>query len=184
MIIRLKNILLFQALMLLSWSTLAQDNVARLTLLIGSHIEFNFNSIADYQNGKQITNGSTIGVTMSEILPAVLTGWHIDVQTFLGATDFTDNSGGGVLLPSETIQIEATDASGNLGTATFTGLQDLSAGGATLMSTNDLAHVPANPNTHQINLSYECGMTVANNLLGTNGGYYTIEVEVILIPDF
>lgn len=163
-------------------SVKAQDNYARLTVLIGSHIEFNFNSLDKYNSGMQITDGTTLGVAIGEIAPAVMTGWHLDVQTWMGATDLTGSTG--ATLPSETIQIMATDANGNLGTAIFTGLQDLTAAGATLMSTNDLADVPADPNTHQINITYECGMTAANNLLGATADYYTIEVEFILIPDF
>jgi len=160
----------------------AQDNVARLTVLIGSHIEFNFNTLDNYNNGIRIEDGTTIGITMSEISPAILTGWHIDVQTFMG--EVTINGSGGNTLPLNAIQIEATDANGNLATATFTGLQDLSvAPGALLMSTIDSAHLPADANTHQIDLTYECG--IANgSLLGQVADYYTVNVEIILIPDF
>lgn len=160
----------------------AQDNYARLTVLIGSHIEFNFNTLDKYNNGIQIPDGTTLGVAIGEIAPAVMTGWHLDVQTYLGATDLMGSTG--ALLPSETIQIEATDANGNLGTAVFTGPMDLTAAGSTLMSTIDLTDVPANPNTHQINITYDCGTTPATNLLGATADYYTIEVEFILIPDF
>ena len=68
----------------------AQDNVARLTVLIGSHIEFNFNTLDNYNNGIRIEDGTTIGITMSEISPAILTGWHIDVQTFMGEVTIED----------------------------------------------------------------------------------------------
>jgi hypothetical protein len=38
-------------------------------------------------------------------------------------------------------------------------------------------------NTHQIDLTYECG--IANgSLLGQVADYYTVNVEIILIPDF
>lgn len=160
----------------------AQDNYARLTVLIGSHIEFNFNSLDKYASGIQIPDGTTLGVAIGEIAPAVMTGWHLDVQTFLGATDLVGSTG--ATLPSETIQIEATDANGNLGTAIFAGQIDLTAAGGTLMSTNDLTDIPADPNTHQINITYDCGTTPATNLLGATADYYTIEVEFILIPDF
>ena len=160
----------------------AQDNVARLTTIIGSHIEFNFNSLDKYNTGITVTNGTTIGITMSEIAPAVLTGWHLDFQTWMGQP--TIDGAVGNTLPLNTIQIEATDANGNLAAAVFNGLQDLAVSpGNTLMSTTDLAHRPADANTHQINLSYECG--IANgSLLGQSSDYYTVEVEVILIPDF
>jgi hypothetical protein len=161
---------------------LAQDNTARLTTLIGSHIEFNFNSIDKYRNGIRITDGTTLGVSMEDLTGGTLTGWHLDFQSFLSQP--TIDGGGGNTLPLNTIQIEATDASGNLGTATFNGLQDLAiAPGNELMNTIDPAHIPADANTHQINLTYECG--IANgSLLGSTADYYTIEVEVILIPDF
>ncbi len=160
----------------------AQDNYARLTVLIGSHIEFNFNTLDKYNTGIQIPDGTTLGVAIGEIAPAVMSGWHLDVQTFLGATDLVGSTG--ATLPSETIQVEATDANGNLGTAIFGGPRDLTAAGATLMSTNDLSDIPADPNTHQINITYDCGTTPATNLLGAVADYYTIEVEFILIPDF
>lgn len=165
-----------------SLKVVGQDNTARLTTLIGSHIEFNFNSIDKYRNGIRVTDGTTLGISMEDLTGGTLTGWHIDVQSFLSQP--TIDGGGGNSLPLNVIQIEATDASGNLGTASFNGLQDLSiAPGNELMSTTDPAHIPANANTHQINLSYECG--IANgSLLGSTADYYTIEVEIILIPDF
>ena len=178
----MRKLLLLSLLGFTSFISFSQDNVARLTVIIGSHIEFNFTSLDHYNTGLTITDGTTIGITMSEIAPAVLTGWHIDVQTFMGQA--TIDGSGGNTLPLNTIQIEATDANGNLATAAFTGLQDLSvAPGATLMSTIDPAHLPADPNTHQINLSYECGIA-AGSLLGEVADYYTVNVEVILIPDF
>ena len=160
----------------------SQDNVARLTVLIGSRIEFNFNTLDHYNNGIRIEDGTTIGITMSEISPAILTGWHIDMQTFMG--EVAINGSGGNTLPLDAIQIEATDANGNLATASFTGLKDLAvAPGVLLMSTVDPAHLPADPNTHQIDLTYECG--IANgSLLGQVADYYTVNVEIILIPDF
>jgi len=162
----------------------AQDNFARLTTMIGSHIEFNFNTLDKFNNGVRITDGTTLAITMQNLpAGAAVTGWHIDVQSWL-AQPTIDGAGGNVL-PLNTIQIEATDANGNLAGSTFFGLQDLAiAPGATLMSTAGFgANVPADPNTHQINLSYECGIG-NGSLLGSTADYYTVEVEVILIPDF
>ncbi len=173
---------MFCCLFFISLIGVAQDNTARLTTLIGSHIEFNFNSIDKYRNGIRIQDGTSLGISIADLTGGTLTGWHIDVQSFLSQPSIV--GGGGNTLPLNTIQIEATDANGNLSGATFSGLQDLSiAPGNELMSTTDPAHLPANSTTHQINLSYECG--IANgSLLGSTADYYTIEVEIILIPDF
>lgn len=160
------------------------DNFARLTTIIGSHIEFNFNTLDKYNNGITITDGTTLAVTMTDLPTAnTVVGWHIDVQSYLAQP--TIDGAGGNFLPLNTIQIEATDANGNLAAATFFGLQDLAvAPGATLMTTPGLGvDVPALPNVHQVNLSYECG--IANgSLIGSVADYYTVEIEVILIPDF
>ena len=176
------SFLLFLCLYAFHLDGVAQDNSARLTTLIGSHIEFNFNSIDKYRNGIRVQDGTTLGISMTDLTGGTLTGWHIDMQSFLSQP--TIDGGGGNSLPLNVIQVEATDANGNLGTASFNGLQDLSISpGNELMNTNDPAHIPANSNTHQINLSYECG--IANgSLLGSTADYYTIEVEIILIPDF
>lgn len=175
--------LMFASLLLFTKKIKAQDNEARLTVLIGSHIEFNFNTLDKYTNGIRIPNGTTFGIHMVDLTGGTLLGWHIDFQSFL-AQPTIDGSNIANTLPLNTIQVEATDANGNLGTAVFTGLQDLAISpGHTLMSTTDPAHIPANENIHQINLSYECG--IANgSLLGASSDYYTVEIEVILIPDF
>ena len=180
----LKTPLFFLTLLFLihNSTVMGQDNTARLTTLIGSHIEFNFNTIDKYRNGIRITDGTTLGISMEDLTGGTLIGWHLDVQSFLSQP--TIDGGGGNSLPLNVIQIEANDASGNLGTATFNGLQDLSiAPGNELMNTTDPAHIPANANIHQVNLSYECGIG-NGSLLGSTADYYTIEVEVILIPDF
>lgn len=159
-----------------------QDNVARLTVLIGSHIEFNFNTIDKYNNGITFTDGTTFGITMTDLTAGTMTGWHMDFQSFLGQPTIDGN--GGNTIPLNTIQVEATDANGNLASATFNGLQDLAVSpGNELMSTTDPTHIPADPLTHQVNLSYECG--IANgSILGQTADYYQVEIEVILIPDF
>lgn len=179
----LKVVFFFVIVFNLNFIGKAQDNEARLTVLIGSHIEFNFNTLNKYNTGIRIDNGTTFGIHMVDLTGGTLTGWHIDFQSFL-AQPTIDGSNAGNTLPLNTIQVEATDANGNLATATFTGLQDLAvAPGNTLMTTADPAHIPANSNTHQVNLSYECG--IANgSLLGSVADYYTVEIEVILIPDF
>lgn len=175
---------------LLSNFGLAQhSNTARLTTLIGSHIEFNFSSINQYNNGIKITNGTTIGITIADITlatlpgtePTALVGWSVEVQAYNGQTDIAGT--GANILPLNTIQIEATDANGTLSGATFNGMQDLSTTPAVLLSTAVPGHTPANANDHQIDLSYECG--IANgSLLGEIPDYYAVEIEIILIPDY
>ena len=179
----LKKALLSISISVFFVSTLhSQDNVARLTSIIGSHIEFNFNSLDKIFSGIRIDKGTTLAITMEDLTGGTMTGWHIDVQSWMAQP--TINASGGQTIPLNAIQVEATDANGNLATATFNGLQDLAiAPGFELMNTIDPLHIPADANTHQIDISYECG--IANgDLSGYIGGYYTVEIEIILIPDF
>ena len=155
----------------------SQDNVARLTNIIGSHIEFNFNSIDKIRNGISIPNGTTLGVTMEDLTGGTMTGWHIDFESYLaqGTIDDGPNS-----IPLNVIEVTASNALG-LGTAqtVYSPSQFLSTVSQTLVTSTVF---PANGNTHQINLSYDCGVT--NSVMGHPGGYYTVDIEILLIPDF
>ena len=170
----------------------AQYNTARLTVLSGGNIPFNFNSIEKYENGIEITNGTLLGITIvdipSEFVPpfapnSTLAGWSLEFQSFNGQT--TILGGGTNTLDLNTIQVQATNQLGLAPTinATYTGYQDLSVAGNVLFSTTDAAHLNTDFSTHQINLTYQCGMA-NGSLLGETPDYYVVEIEVLLIPSF
>jgi len=168
---------------LISYAGLGQDNFARITNLIGSHIEFNFNSIDKYQNGITYTDGTTFGITMFNEPPGpVLTGWHLDFQSNLAQP--TIDGAGGNFLPLNTIQVIATNAVGLAPSPAniYNVAQDLTIGGNTLLTSTT---IPTDGNTHQVNITYECGIANGNLLdAGAASDYYRVEIEFILIPDF
>lgn len=175
--------------LVLSGFAQAQDwNTARLSVLSGGSIPFYFNTLDKYNNGIEITNGTVLGITISDlpteppIFGSTLTGWQLDFNSYNGQTDLQGS--GANTLPLNTIQLEATNNLGlNPADATYYGYKDLTVGGETLMETVHPAHLNCDWTTHQVNITYQAGMA-NGSLLGATADYYVVEIEIILIPQF
>ena len=74
------------------------------------------------------------------------------------------------------LETQATDANGGLLGSIFSGWQILGSGNALVTSST----IPANPNNHQIDISYRCGVT--NSVFDSTSDYYEIEIDFILSP--
>jgi hypothetical protein len=162
-------------------------NYARLVLIYGGNIPFNFNSIQRYAEGIEIEDGTILGVTMvdSGQVGHDLTGFDLNIRAFNGATEILGDANS---LDLNVIRIRAENSVGfGAGLTTF-GYQDLSAGWTTLCSylDDDLTFEDLVWDTHQLSISYECGKSVADGGNGTLEGetpdYYQVEVEVELVP--
>lgn len=164
----------------------AQDyNSARLSVLYGGNVVFNFNSIDDFKDGIRINNGSTLGITLIDNNEpgAIIEGFTLRFRSFNSQATI---DGSIYSLPLSTIEVEATN---NLGLPSpnsyYTGLQSLSASWINLLEYTQNPVTPPDFNNlnwanHQVNLSYQCG--VSTSLLGEQGDYYTVEIEIELIP--
>jgi len=157
-------------------------NYARLVVVYGNNIPFNFNSIQNYSDGIRIEDGTIVGVTMVDSVTNLPTvhGFDLQFRTFNGQAVIQGS--GSNSLPLNTIEVEASDFSG-LGGAAYTGLQPLSPGWTKLVQYTDPIAPPFNDlnySTHQIRISYECGKNIS--LLGEESDYYNIEIELELIP--
>ncbi len=161
-------------------------NYARLSVLYGGDIPFNFKSINTFKNGIRINNGTVLGITLvdSNQVAATLEGFILRFRSFNAQANIESNS---YNLPLNTIQVEATN---NLGlpapNSNYTGLQDLTTNWVNLIqytqnpvSPPDFSNL--NWTNHQINISYECGIS-NESLLGKPPDYYTVEIEFELIP--
>lgn len=159
-----------------------EANYARLVVIYGNNIPFNFNTISDYENGIRIEDGTILGITMVDSasnLPTVH-GFDLQMKTFNGQAVIQGS--GANSLPLNSIEVEASDFSG-LGAAIYSGLQPLSPGWTKLVQYTDGAAPPFNDlnySTHQIRISYECGKNIS--LLGEVSDYYNVEIEFELIP--
>ena len=159
-------------------------NTARLSVIEGGTVEFNFNSFNEYENGITSTNGTVLGITIANLAAgSALASWTLDFATDLGATDFTGP--GTNTLDLSTIQLTASENFGFAGeTVTFSGPLALTAASQTLVSTSDTDLLNIDWTTHQVNITYDCGTTAGNNLLEETPGYYTVEIEFTLEPGF
>lgn len=160
-------------------------NYARLSVLYGGNIPFNFKSIDNFKDGIRVENGTIIGVSMvdSNQVGADLEGFILRFRSFNAQSSI---EGSVFSLPLSSIQVEAAN---NIGlpapNATYTGLQSLT---TTWVNLVEFTQNPVSPPdftnldwaNHQIKLSYECG--VATSLLGEEADYYTVEIEIELIP--
>jgi hypothetical protein len=180
----MKNLFTTFIVLVLSFSAInAQEfNYARVVIIYGGQIPFHFNSIDNYKDGIRIEDGTIIGITMVDSVANVPTvmGFDLRFRSFNGQA--TINGSGGNSLPLTSIEVEAIDFAG-LGGALYTGLQPLSAGWINLVEYTDPVSPPFNNlnyNTHQVKISYECG--VNTSLLGEVSDYYNIEIEFELIP--
>jgi hypothetical protein len=159
-------------------------NYARLSLLYGGNIPFNFNSIEKYRNGIEILEGTILGITLvdSSQVGHTLEGFDLNVRTFNGATEIRGESSS---LSLDRIRIRADNYIG-LGAGFSYGYTDLSSVWTTLFSYSDPAFTDLSWDIHQVSISYECGVPVVNGgngtLLGEEPDYYHIEIEIELVP--
>ncbi|MFW5878016.1 MAG: hypothetical protein ACOCUP_02770 [bacterium] len=172
-------------LVILSASSFSQEwNYARLSVLYGSNIPFNFNSIEKYRTGIEISEGTILGITLADSSQAGhdLEGFDLNMRTFNGATMIKGESSN---LSLDKIQVRADNYLG-LGAGFSYGYTDLSSVWTTLFSYNNPSFTNLSWDLHQLSLSYQCGVPVSaggnGTLLGEEPDYYTIEIEIELVP--
>jgi len=180
----ISRILVFFALLFCQQAICQEWNYARLSLLYGGSIPFNFNSIKRYTEGIEIIDGTILGITLvdSSQIGHDLEGFDLNFRTFNGQATI---KGDAADLPLNRIRMRAENNIG-LGSGTSFGYQDLDANWTTLFSYTDVPFANLAWDTHQLGLSYECGKPVADggngSLLGETPDYYTVEIEVELVP--
>ncbi len=181
----MRSFVLAFALSILSFSSYSQEwNYARLSLLYGSDIPFNFNSIEKYRTGITINEGTILGITLADSSQAghTLEGFDLNIRTFNGATFIRGESSN---LSLDKIQIKAENYLG-LGAGFSYGYVDLSSVWTILFSYNNPAFTDLSWDLHQLGISYQCGVPVSEGgngtLLGEDPDYYTIELEIELVP--
>jgi hypothetical protein len=159
-------------------------NTARLSIIYGGNIPFNFTSIQRYTEGLEISDGTILGITLrSGNQPGHdLEGFDLRIRTFNGAGvikgDVND-------LNLDRIRIKAENHLG-LGSGISFGYQELSSSWTTLFSYTDLSFTDLTWDAHQITISYECGKSLEDGgngvLLGEAPDYYTVELEIEIVP--
>ena len=153
---------------LVSGAASQEWNYARLVMIYGGNIPFNFNSLKRYSDGMEIEDGTILGVTLADSAqPGMsLDGFELMVRAFNGATEITGDADN---LDLNVIRIKAEISQGfGMGTFVSEGYIDLPPDFQKLCSYvdnvggfDDLVW-----SDHQLAISYECGKPVA---AGGNG---------------
>lgn len=159
-------------------------NYARLSTLYGGNIPFNFNSIQKYTDGIEILEATILGITLADSgqVDHDLEGFDLYVRSFNGQGSI---SGTASNLSLDRIRVRAENYLG-LGSGVSFGYQDLSATSTLIFSYTNIPFSDLAWDTHQVAISYECGKPVSGggngSLLGESPDYYTVEIEIELIP--
>ena len=199
-----KNIIICKFLILFVFfnsNLFSQYNSARIAILSGGVVNFNFKTIQDYKNGIE-SNNTVIGISMSDLNPGFPVAHSIvdGFKLYFSTTASNIIGDAGNTIPLSAIQASASNISGFAG-ATFNAYQDLT-GSFTTNSTavppsggilmTYLDHGPPsvagvfsiNTNANKIRIYFQCGMNAApsNKLLGSTADYYSVPIELWLWP--
>jgi hypothetical protein len=163
----------------------SQDwNSARLSVIYGGSIPFNFNSIRSYVEGIEITEGTILGISLkSENQPGhELEGFDIRIRSFNAAGTIKGDAGD---LSLDRIRVKAENYLGLEEGISF-GYLELSSSWTTLFSYSDPDFSDLTWDLNQLVLSFECGKPVSEggtgSLLGEIPDFYTVEIEIELVP--
>lgn len=183
----MKLLLLFLGTFFLFQLQLKAQNYARLTMVEGAAINFNFNSIEKMKNGITLNDATIIGVTVPDSVGDPLTEvvrWEIQFKANNGAANF-DGESVGNSLPLNVLELKADDNVG-LGIAPGSWVE-LDAAYQVLFTTNDANNIGLT-NTgwtnKQFGISYRCGANAGgtNSVFGYPTDYYTVEIEILFVP--
>jgi hypothetical protein len=159
-------------------------NSARLVILYGGDVTFNFNSLEKIKNGIELIDATHLGISLADSnqVGHVLEGFDLNVRAFNGQTQI---DGDAYALNLNLVRVKAENALG-LGAGTSFGYQDLDVGWTTIFSYTNVAFTDLSWDSHQLYLSFDCGIPVSNggngSLLGEPGDYYVVEIEIELVP--
>lgn len=179
-----RNFFVFIGLLFCTLTFSQEWNYARLSMLYGGNIPFNFNSIEKYRTGIEISDGTILGISLadSSSMGHILEGFDLNIRTFNGATVIRGDVSN---LSLDRIRIRADNYLG-LADGTSLGYQDLSAVWTNLFSYTNPLFTKLTWDSHQISISYECGKPVEDGgngtLLGEEPDYYIVEIEIEIVP--
>lgn len=159
-------------------------NSARLSVLYGSNVIFNFNTVSKFKNGIELSDATRIGISMADSSKVghTLEGFVLNFRAYNGQSNMI---GDGKTLPLNYLRVKARSYMG-LGNGTGYDYQQLTSGWLPLFVYSHTPWTNLNWTTHQLNLSFDCGIPSSSGgngtLLGEESDYYTVEIEMELIP--
>lgn len=159
-------------------------NSARMSILYGSSIPFNFTSLDKIKKGIEMPNGTRLGISMKDSVGHILIGFVLNCRTFNNQTVL---KGDAYSLPLNRISIKAENLIG-LESGTSYGFKDLTSDWVPLFTYTNLTWKDLNWVNNQLSISFRCGMHTETgenaSLMGEESDYYNVEIEFELVPVF
>lgn len=165
-------------------SSAQEWNAARLNVLYGSSLPFNFGSLQKIKKGIEVQTGTRFGISLADSskIGHVLQGFVLYFRAFNNQANI---KGDQYVLPLNKIRVKAENVIG-LESGYSYGYQDLSSDWVPLFSYTNASWVDLHWANHQLNISYECGKPVSEggngSLMGEEPDFYNIEIEFELVP--
>jgi hypothetical protein len=180
-----KTVFVFVLILFNTSGVVSQEwNAARLTVLYGSSVPFNFNTLTRIKNGIEITTGTKLGISLADSskVDHKLEGFVLNFRAFNGQPGL---KGEVHSLPLNKMRVKAENALG-LGAGSSYGYMDLGTDWVPLFSYTNTEWTNLDWANHQLIISYECGKPIAaggnGSLKGESPDYYNIEIEFELVP--
>lgn len=166
-------------------------NSARITVLYGSDIPFNFNTMDKIKKGVEIITGTRFGISLADSskIGHDLEGFELNFRSFNGQPNIKGDVN---VLPLNRIRVKAENGMGLGVDAPYgsQGYKDLTTNWVLLYSyKRDPWIAPVDDlkwSDNQLIISYECGKPVSDDgngsLMGESPDYYNVEIEFELVP--
>ena len=189
MIMKKRKVIL--VLFFLFFSAISYAQSVRIYVLGGGNIDFIFNSMSSYTNGITYQDWTVIGMTITDPT-ATYTTWDLKVEAQDPDADgFITGSNPINKIPFSTIELSAKVTAGCVkckvifpGPSPFNLALPAPGAGVALVDGSKLGMPEFPPYlnfaTDEIAVSYYCGTTAANNLLGKAPDYYTDIIQFTL----
>ena len=175
-------ILICWAILIVKPNVLAQDqNTARISIITGSNVSFNFSTIAKIKTGYTLTDYTTLGISLTSLY---VPGHDLQGFELYFSSNGSPNLQGEVhTIPLSKLSVSAVKLNGLVaGVSVSEGYKTLTAGNVKLFSytiapavwtlADDLVG-----QTDQLSISYQC-----SPLLGEESDYFNVEIAFELWP--
>lgn len=159
-------------------------NSARISVLYGGQIPFNFNSLEKIKKGIEINPGTYLGISMADSSKVGhdLEGFVLNFRSFNAQPNIKGDYSS---IPLNRIRVKAESFLG-LGSGFTPGYEDLKNDWVPLFTYNPVFWENLNWHDHQIKISFECGKPISDggngSLIGEEPDYYNVEIEFELVP--
>ena len=156
--------------------SVGQNSTGTINVIGGSSVHLIVNSLKKYEEGVTLEGWSRIRLRFNELVPLTTVGWQLNIKA--QTPDIISDSGGDNLSLS-TLEIRAINVEVVKGSYTGTAVPStivLNSGYVELLTDNQINDIEL-----IVTISYDLGTKDTNKLLGSEPGYFFVDLEFQLL---